>query len=107
MGPPAVPLILEELRREPDQWSWALEAISETRVILTSRTGAVSGWSPRVSGSRCSSGDQPVAALANRAKGAGAPWSSIMEGTQIVLQHQGLKRLGTRSSRSRLWSRVR
>lgn len=28
MGPAAIPLILEELRREPDQWFWALEAIS-------------------------------------------------------------------------------
>ena len=25
----SVPLILEELRREPDQWFWALEAITE------------------------------------------------------------------------------
>jgi hypothetical protein len=24
MGPPVVPLILDELRREPDQWFWAL-----------------------------------------------------------------------------------
>jgi hypothetical protein len=28
MGDPAVPMILEELRREPDQWFWALEAIT-------------------------------------------------------------------------------
>jgi hypothetical protein len=28
MGPDAVPLILEELRREPDHWFWALEAIT-------------------------------------------------------------------------------
>jgi hypothetical protein len=28
MGAPVVPLILEELRREPDQWFWALEAIT-------------------------------------------------------------------------------
>ncbi len=28
IGQPAVPLLLEELRREPDQWFWALEAIS-------------------------------------------------------------------------------
>lgn len=28
LGPPAVPLILEELRREPDYWSYALEAIT-------------------------------------------------------------------------------
>ena len=29
MGMPVVPLILEELQREPDQWFWALEAITE------------------------------------------------------------------------------
>jgi hypothetical protein len=28
MGSPVVALILEELRREPDQWFWALEAIT-------------------------------------------------------------------------------
>jgi hypothetical protein len=28
MGMPAVPLILQELEREPDQWFWALEAIT-------------------------------------------------------------------------------
>jgi hypothetical protein len=28
MGPQAVPLILDELRREPDHWFWALEAIT-------------------------------------------------------------------------------
>lgn len=28
MGEPAVPLLLEELRREPNQWFWALEAIT-------------------------------------------------------------------------------
>ncbi len=28
IGQPAVPLLLEELRREPDQWFWALEAIT-------------------------------------------------------------------------------
>ena len=28
MGEPAIPLLLEELRREPDQWFWALEAIT-------------------------------------------------------------------------------
>jgi len=29
MGEPALPFILEELEREPDQWFWALEAITE------------------------------------------------------------------------------
>ena len=28
MGPPAVPLLLAELRREPDHWFWALESIT-------------------------------------------------------------------------------
>ena len=28
IGPPAVPLILDELRREPDHWFWALESIT-------------------------------------------------------------------------------
>jgi hypothetical protein len=28
MGLPVVPCILEELQREPDQWFWALEAIT-------------------------------------------------------------------------------
>ncbi len=33
MGPAVVPLILEELRREPDQWFWALEAITEQNPV--------------------------------------------------------------------------
>lgn len=28
MGAPAVPFLLEELRREPDHWFWALESIT-------------------------------------------------------------------------------
>lgn len=28
MGTPVVPLLLEELAREPDQWFWALESIT-------------------------------------------------------------------------------
>lgn len=28
MGPPAVPLLLAELRHEPDHWFWALESIT-------------------------------------------------------------------------------
>ena len=28
LGPAVVPLILEELRREPDHWFWALESIT-------------------------------------------------------------------------------
>src|SRR5207247_8841119 len=33
MGPPVVPLILEELRREPHHWSWALEAITDENPV--------------------------------------------------------------------------
>jgi hypothetical protein len=33
MGWPAVRLIVEELRREPDQWFWALEAITEENPV--------------------------------------------------------------------------
>ena len=29
MGYPVVPLILQELQHEPDQWFWALEAITQ------------------------------------------------------------------------------
>jgi hypothetical protein len=39
MGPPVVPLILEELRREPDQWFWALEAITEQNPVPQEASG--------------------------------------------------------------------
>lgn len=39
MGPPVVPLILEELRREPDQWFWALEAITEQNPVPHEASG--------------------------------------------------------------------
>ena len=41
MGPPAVPLILRELHREPDQWFWALEAISEENPVPPEAAGTV------------------------------------------------------------------
>lgn len=41
MGWPAVPLILEELRREPDQWFWALEAITEENPVPPEAAGVV------------------------------------------------------------------
>src|SRR4051794_38385252 len=41
MGWPAVPLILEELRREPDQWFWALEAITEENPVPPDAAGQV------------------------------------------------------------------
>lgn len=41
MGIPAVPLILDELRCEPDQWFWALEAITEQNPVPPSLAGQV------------------------------------------------------------------
>ena len=41
MGWPAVPLILEELGREPDQWFWALEAITEENPVPPDAAGHV------------------------------------------------------------------
>ena len=41
MGLPVVPLILEELRREPDQWFWALEAITEENPVPPEAAGKV------------------------------------------------------------------
>ena len=41
MGFSAVPLILEELRRKPDQWFWALEAITEDNPVPPEAAGKV------------------------------------------------------------------
>jgi hypothetical protein len=41
MGRDAVPLILEELRREPDQWFWALEAITDENPVPPGAAGQV------------------------------------------------------------------
>jgi hypothetical protein len=41
MGWPAVPLILEELRREPDHWFWALESITEENPVPPQAAGNV------------------------------------------------------------------
>ncbi len=41
MGPTVVPLILEELRREPDHWFWALEAITEENPVPPEAMGRV------------------------------------------------------------------
>src|SRR5262245_58538819 len=41
MGLPAVPFILEELEREPDQWFWALEAITEENPVPADAQGKV------------------------------------------------------------------
>ncbi len=41
MGWDAVPLILEELQREPDQWFWALEAITDENPVPPEAAGNV------------------------------------------------------------------
>ena len=41
MGMPAVPLILEEMRREPGQWFWALEAITGENPVPADAAGKV------------------------------------------------------------------
>ena len=41
MGEAAVPLILEELQREPDQWFWALEAITQENPVPAESAGKV------------------------------------------------------------------
>ena len=41
MGEAAVPLILEELQREPDQWFWALEAITQENPVPPESAGKV------------------------------------------------------------------
>lgn len=41
MGERAIPMILEELRREPGQWFWALEAITLENPVPPAATGKV------------------------------------------------------------------
>lgn len=41
MGWDAVPYILDELRREPNQWFWALEAITEENPVPPAAAGKV------------------------------------------------------------------
>ncbi len=41
MGWPVVPLILEEMQREPDQWFWALEAITDENPVSPEAAGKV------------------------------------------------------------------
>ena len=41
MGIAAVPFILEELQRDPDQWFWALEAITEENPVPPEAGGTV------------------------------------------------------------------
>lgn len=42
MGWDAVPFILKELQREPDQWFWALENITEENPVPAEAQGKVS-----------------------------------------------------------------
>jgi hypothetical protein len=41
MGVTAIPFILEELRRQPDQWFWALEAITDENPVPPEVAGNV------------------------------------------------------------------
>lgn len=41
MGAAAIPLILEELGREPDHWFWALESITEENPVSPEDFGRV------------------------------------------------------------------
>ncbi len=41
LGPAVVPLILEELQREPGQWFWALEAITGENPVPAELAGLV------------------------------------------------------------------
>lgn len=41
MGMPVVPLILEELQREPHHWFWALEAITEVNPVPPESLGRI------------------------------------------------------------------
>jgi len=41
MGAPVVPLLLEELQREPDHWFWALEAITWENPVPAASAGRV------------------------------------------------------------------
>jgi hypothetical protein len=41
MGRDALPLILEKLQREPDQWFWALESITEENPVPPEAAGSV------------------------------------------------------------------
>ena len=47
IGEPAVPLLLKELRRVPDQWFWALEAITSQDPVPPPIEGNSTGWPRR------------------------------------------------------------
>ncbi len=41
LGKPVIPLLLRELQREPDQWFWALEAITGENPVPPESAGIV------------------------------------------------------------------
>lgn len=41
LGPAALPLILDELQREPGQWFWALQAIADVNPVPPEAAGTV------------------------------------------------------------------
>ena len=41
MGEAVVPLLLEELQRDPDQWFWALEAITQENPVPPESAGTI------------------------------------------------------------------
>jgi len=41
MGDPAIPLLLEELQREPDHWFWALEVITSENPVPPEANGRI------------------------------------------------------------------
>lgn len=41
MGNPVVPLILQELEREPDHWFWALQAITQENPVAPEAAGNI------------------------------------------------------------------
>jgi hypothetical protein len=41
MGPDAIPILLEEMQREPDHWSWALRAITGDNPVRPEHRGKI------------------------------------------------------------------
>ncbi len=41
LGPDAIPILLEEMQRKPDHWSWALRAISGENAVKDEHRGDV------------------------------------------------------------------
>ena len=84
MGTDAVPYIVEELRREPDHWFWALEAITEENPVSTQDSGRV----PAMTAAWLRWGiERGFIALMEEAVYRGA--------VSTILAHQGRRRLGS------------